>query len=683
MSKIVKLKQLKIMLKTNISDTPEALTYSKIYNPYAREASHENNDEKKSEMKEYPFFTESVPYPEETLKGKSYKDVLKIFFNKDSFMKTIIAPNQQNISETSNNEIIEKNIMIMLDVLFPTSYPSSDNINTSYNKILLKTPYKFSVDTRNITSGIFESSVAEYSYLKLNGKTYTISEVIWMNDLLNHPVYKKLIDMLIEYNEWAIEKSDHVKDEKKKLTQKFIQKMQPTNEKSININDEDIYLIKKQKKIFTKDEFESELQKIFAYFVSVPSEEIIDEIINKIIEKSDAADKRRSDISKSELYNSLKSSFTGKKFKNVQDIENENVDSIMNKIYTTSNENNEVETDGNDDLIKSFLNFVYASFKKYMNSKEFIERSRSFSDIKKFDNDIDQLILKINDLNTLDIANIDMIVNNIESIYELFEKIKSISNELKPITNKINELSILSKEIKALIMVDKYLLSPNHGIMVQYEKYIENESDRKIFMTEIEKKKYEPFKKLVEMVQSTFIKNEYKSANKDLQELLDNYFQYKNSEIKEKILDVVVNLKRKKPSFGPLWNVSVASYHSEEDTIYKKMEIYLHMVLIDGELNASNAKFISCEFSNNQLIQMFEKLTSKGNNYDIDKSNKIFTMPVMNSEPTSNDNQPNPTTTPPPVEMTEQKPEEKSGGKRSRRNVRRNKKTRKIKWRMY
>lgn len=97
MTERIKLKQLKIMLKTNISETPEPLTYSNIYIPPDEKTKNDdadektnndnadektNNDDEKVKMSEYPFFTDDIAYPEEILKDKPYKEILKIFFNK-------------------------------------------------------------------------------------------------------------------------------------------------------------------------------------------------------------------------------------------------------------------------------------------------------------------------------------------------------------------------------------------------------------------------------------------------------------------------------------------------------------------------------------------------------------------------------------------------------------------------
>jgi hypothetical protein len=72
--------------------------------------------------------------------------------------------------------------------------------------------FGFATKGTDITSGLF-------SYLKVDSKIYTISRVIWLNDLLNHPVYRKFIDNFINYSLWIERERDRMEillDSKKK-----------------------------------------------------------------------------------------------------------------------------------------------------------------------------------------------------------------------------------------------------------------------------------------------------------------------------------------------------------------------------------------------------------------------------------------------------------------------------------
>jgi hypothetical protein len=674
-SEKVNLKQLKIILNTNVDEKQEPLTYSKIYIPQSENI--QNN--RKVKIMEYPFFTDSVAYPEEYLKTIKYKDIITIFFSKNAFIKNVVEKGDKS---SPNPKMIEKNIMIMLDLLFPTSFPSDHNINTTYNKYLKKTPYTMNFDMKNITSGLLQTPSSKFSYLKLNGITYTVSEIVLLNDVINHPVYKKLIEDVSEYIEWAEETSEDVKKEINDVKEKFAERMNPTNANSLFFSKEDEYIIKKQKKLFTLDDFENEVRKIFKYFTY--SDE---PIIKKFIQSLNTIDRRITNldrnVSRNYFNETLEKNLADQTFKNINDIKNDNIESIMKKIYTSIS-NDESKTKGENPIITYFLNFIYESFNKYIKSKESIARSRDIAEIQKNDSNVDKILSKIEDWNNMniekiDIKKIDSITDNVETINELFEKIKSgaSSSEIRPITTKITELFKLSKELKALTLVQKYILSNNQGILID-ENDIKNEYDKKLFSEEIKKQQYKTYTDLVNTYKTTISDKQYKSMNIKLQKLIDDYFKYQNSKFKTELVDAVNSMNRIKPKFDyDLWNTSISSYILKERdfitepySIYKRMEIYVHMELISGELNDSKLNVVNCEYSNNRLINMLDELTSKDKNYNLNKNKNVFKLPEqpnMQANPA-----PDPSQAPAPA------PPGKSGGKGTRRRIRKNKKTRKL-----
>jgi hypothetical protein len=78
----------------------------------------------------------------------------------------------------------------MLTLLFPTTLPSVNNISTSYNVL-------FSPNVASLTN-LFRFS-QKYSYLKQNGKTFTIIRSVWLNDVINNPSYRELINVIRNY----------------------------------------------------------------------------------------------------------------------------------------------------------------------------------------------------------------------------------------------------------------------------------------------------------------------------------------------------------------------------------------------------------------------------------------------------------------------------------------------------
>jgi hypothetical protein len=630
-------KELKIMIDANGSSEPFPLKYSLIHNPFAGDM------DATKKMNEYPYFTEKVPYPKELLEGKSYNELLHIFFNKDQFIKVVV--NNQKLTDKSDIITIEQNIMIMLSLLFPTKYPTSNNINTSYKKYLLKTPYELKFDMGELTRGVpgFTNAAtkSEYSYLKINGKVNTVSEIVWLNDVLNEPVYKELINKLIEYNEWVNDTIPDIQEEKQNVGKKLVDGLTPGSKKSIRITQSEIDVIKKQKQIFTRDEFENEVKTML---------KSDDTKIQELFELIDEQSRNRSEITKTKF------------------------DSIFKNISMAENKK--------DELLKN----AYALFKKYMNSKELLERSRSFSDIKEFDENINKLIINIEALNgkfeetlveTLQFD--DDIINRIQVIGTLFEKIKKNdnSNDFKQLAIKINEMVKISNELKALLLVNKYILSNKNSIFVHYDTKIENENDKKIFIGELEKKKYEPFKNIVNTINTLFVKKNRQSMNPVLQKMMNEYFNFTGTEFKKNIIDPVQVIQKEKPDFDDKWNVSVALFDNETDVSMKSCEIYVYMELIEGEMNSSNSGDVSCGVLDEKLTEMFKELTSNEDSYNV--PSKPVDVSEINSKPATPVAQPV-SKSDAPIAVAEKI----SGGddirkkRESRKRVRRNKKTRKI-----
>ena len=220
---------IKIKISTNIKDEPFQLKFSNIYDPAPGERS------RKIEISEDPFFTSDVKYNEKFLASKPYGDILSIFFNRKEFAKAILKQNEPPapghavavISPEQKMENANENIMIMLKLLFPISYPTKNNLNTSYKKYLQDKGPAISFDISDsfelFSSGeITPFDKRNYSYLQLDSGICTVSEVVWMNDVLNNKLYRELIDRIVEYTEWKHQYAKVLKEEENKVTEQLI-----------------------------------------------------------------------------------------------------------------------------------------------------------------------------------------------------------------------------------------------------------------------------------------------------------------------------------------------------------------------------------------------------------------------------------------------------------------------------
>jgi hypothetical protein len=86
----------------------------------------------------------------------------------------------------------------------------------------------------SISLGI-KSTKQKYSYIKTPSKGIcTVIQVIWLNDLYNHPEYKKIISEYIKFQEWKIiesyKKEKELKSEYTKFQKKYSTGLQKLNE---------------------------------------------------------------------------------------------------------------------------------------------------------------------------------------------------------------------------------------------------------------------------------------------------------------------------------------------------------------------------------------------------------------------------------------------------------------------
>jgi len=189
--------ELKINLYTNIPKGDdyniETLTFDKISSP-------DFKIDEKIKPTQNPYFTYQVKYDEANLSKLSYGDVVKTFFIKNTFINKLWRSKEPFLSENEPTDATEKkkyyekrteyinnNIMLMLKYLLPTRFPV---INNHFNSMDLIN----SVDS--LSTLLYNPfSTRKPIYLKLSEGTFTVKKIIWLNDVVNNPVYKKMIKL--------------------------------------------------------------------------------------------------------------------------------------------------------------------------------------------------------------------------------------------------------------------------------------------------------------------------------------------------------------------------------------------------------------------------------------------------------------------------------------------------------
>ena len=130
----------------------------------------------------------------------------------------------------------------MIQYLFPTSYPSYKNTSDTFSTLILGNSniwanLEFSdILTPSMRAAIMPEQ-SQYSYLKIDSKVYTITQITWINDIYNHVKYKKLIKNYRELMEWKDDEKIKINREIEKLKKKFQKDFSQGGEFFISKND--------------------------------------------------------------------------------------------------------------------------------------------------------------------------------------------------------------------------------------------------------------------------------------------------------------------------------------------------------------------------------------------------------------------------------------------------------------
>ena len=224
---------LKINLNINIDNQPTnvVLTSAILYYPspkkenpppkkggrsdYDFEPQNRNRNQKQNQGTQYPLLPPvGIDYPIKKLIELDFTEMVKVLFDPDRFTKKMtkwvadtekesafsqLPPSNEeeisNLYSEENEKKInweKKNVQMLLHLLFPTYYFGSLEYKTSMHYWNPDETFHAFPITRT------------FSYLKYNGKVYTVTNCVWMNDILNSPAYKPYIDGFRSYYLWTL-----------------------------------------------------------------------------------------------------------------------------------------------------------------------------------------------------------------------------------------------------------------------------------------------------------------------------------------------------------------------------------------------------------------------------------------------------------------------------------------------
>lgn len=369
----INIEQLVIMIDSNIPNIePFEFKRSMLYHPNLKFA-------KKYKFSDLPYITKSMKYPAKKLFAlvkNNYIKMLRFFFDKKYFETKLsgFMRSEKIQKNDDEDEILKFNINIMIELLFPTTFPALRNFSSSFDEY---------IKGKNIGNYSFKESVysTNFSYLKHSGKTYTITKVTWLNDLFNHPIYRSFIEEFNNYSIWAKNEEKNIKGRIGLLKEKIIGRI-------INENVHDSLYIKNYLEVFdsnkgpnaisqdVKDEMKSkdfrdyekkkfydtldDFHKLFNEFLENINKDVDFDKIYSNIEDMNEMFKRLNE-NKSVTLKGVKKEFTNNLSVIFKELKKINILSKVSKKYITEGEVN-IKLEGEDEDVVKELNTNYKRF---------------------------------------------------------------------------------------------------------------------------------------------------------------------------------------------------------------------------------------------------------------------------------------------------------------------------------
>lgn len=556
----------------------------------------------------FPFFTDSKLYPINKLESFEYTDIIKFFFNKTTFIDTINTNNnntktqkkkhKKNIKKTtmnhkqkdntglSKNQIKFKNFKYMLQLLFPTTFPSVNNIKTSLffllndsiDNIPFESKKKIKGGSDNLSfKGTNISSIPllpskfnkKFSYLNIKNTIYTITNVIWINDVMNHPIYKQIIINYNLYEKWKIN-YEEIQDKKNaEIELEIVKRINKLMSQKINAFDLNIlltnlnnYNINNNKRVYYRRNFYDEEDE----------------------EDNDPAEKYNTELKKDVL---KRCQIAVKQLLRYYDIETKKFKTKMNDLNTV--QINHIIVDNFKHIVKTFREFNGSN--RIFNSEIIYELKSIISQVDDYFLNQEIIFNYLGNLNfdfLNDNSNDDKRNNKMKKIRDIIEKKYSAFNEfvkkIKYMRNRKIDNPIWKNTITKIIEGENdhgfeniwNEINDCYAITERKEDEDEDEdSEDEVEKRELEKKQnLENFNKEKQQIGGIKIKK----CNNSNSELNVGF-------------DIIVETE----------------IISSKDDI-KMIEIYLQMDIIEGKVNEQNMDILKCPYYDSYLGNMYEYL---------------------------------------------------------------------------
>ena len=696
------IEQIVIMVDSNIPGMePFELTNRTFYHPELKSA-------QMHAFSKHPYFITERKYPKDKLyilARMSYKKILRFFFDKKYFETKLIGffkqvdarekeKEKEKTEETDEEKKKEKedkrkkfddiashNVKIMIELLFPTTWPAVRNISDSHTEYILgkkdqgisfkdtvnqKVNFGFATKGTDITSGLF-------SYLKVDSKIYTISRVVWLNDLLNHPVYRKFIDNFINYSLWIERERDRMEilleSKNKKLFSRILDEgtvgangNKKPHIDSLNIFDEEENfkanrVSLNQGKIDERKAWHKELEDLFTkHFenqtVSLPYTEDGEHFSTK---SEDGVKQDKKDDTQ----------FTVKMFLNAQNTLENKLDELPPPTLLSRNDEYLKVKKDKDNFERKFYDGVVEKLEKNVKKKDILEKIKelrkkiddsrklypsteesldpSGRDFKKFQfyEDLNKLIIQMTNFkeqikkekekNGSHDSNINTLFSLAKDLMDSYERLRQNDRvKLRGITDNFRiKLSKIVEEFKKLNVLEK--IKTNYMSKGEINTKLEGEDPDVV--AELKK----DYSRLIEFIDKSkdLLEPKRESSNFDLQKTIVDYSENSKDskkgdvlvfkELMDKVRTEMVFLRKDKTTDDEdkkLMRVGVCGV--DKNKMDKPhYEVYVAIDVMEGEINANNLEGVKCKYRGLYLGRETENFFTKYNKFEV-KQHRVY-----------------------------------------------------------
>ena len=625
-----------------------------------------------------PLITGSIKYDEKflfNLSTKYFHKLLEFFFDRQEFEKRCNAmTSQYNVkSREEYNKNVEKNVEIMLTLLFPTKFPVMRNFNTSYNEFIKRegpgeVSFKFAVGLDKDGSLTLGN---RYSYIKLEGGEYTVTKILWLNDIFNHPVYREFINEYRDYIQKSDERYYNLLFGINTAVMKLAKRFDTTEKNSFSLCD-------------YKDVIETEVKKIKKSLTPQQTPANTTQPANTNNQTANAnnqtANNPQNPSTNPQQSNTTGSTITidNKKKQYDDDIISlgdlfndfgygyENCVNNPNISSPQSNQpnplNSPTNSQSNTQPSRQNLFDKLADYEKNDERQKATETLNNVTPLTEPSNKALEKELKL-------IKDMYKQAYNIKEVYERIKSNERSSLRLNPeFKNKLdNIVKELRKIVISIKIKENYITNDN-----KINTKIEGEEED--VLAELNAK-YSFFMDFLKKINDLIFPNRF-STNKSLKDEIGNYASGKDitifSDILTEVIDVIMKNKNDTLTNIKYYDVGVTQINPTNNKL-PRYEIYVSLDLVEGRMDDINAGKIKCFYKgielggyaqnyfskNNKYNALFSKIFIRKADYEKDAANKnIKDAPV--STTTSTQQQPAQSLPPPAQQAPTEQP--KIGG---------------------